>query len=100
MKSWKKFLLIGAGFGAGFAVLAGILVGGVIWYDSRPQKPKPWNATAILATFEYPDTESGPEAKNGFRPVQLVVYYLNYVRSSPDGEADRGRTRSDVIPGK
>jgi hypothetical protein len=75
MPSWKRVLLIGAGFGAGFAVLAAAIIGGWIWYDGRPHPPKPWNNKAIIATFDYPDTESGAEDKSGFSPDQLVFYY-------------------------
>jgi hypothetical protein len=75
MPSWKRLLLTGAGFGAGFAIFTTAIIGGWIWYDSRPHAPKPWNGKAIIATFDYPDTESGPQDKGGFSPDQLVFYY-------------------------
>lgn len=76
MVGWKRVLLIAAGFGGGFAVVLASIVAGWAWYQSRPEKPKPWDAKAIIATFDYPDTESGePEGPVGFRPDMLVLYY-------------------------
>jgi hypothetical protein len=49
MTSWKRLLVISAGFGAGFAICAAAIVAAVYWYSTRP---KPWNNTAIRATFE------------------------------------------------
>ena len=46
MGGWKKLLLLGAGFGAGFAIVSVALVGFWLWYSSRP---KPWDAKALLA---------------------------------------------------
>src|SRR5437016_2221674 len=76
MVGWKKIVLMAAGFGGGFAVAMAAIVGGWVWYQGRPAKPKPWDAKAIVATFDYPDTESGdPEGPNGFRPDTIVLYY-------------------------
>jgi hypothetical protein len=44
----KKWLLIGAGFGAGAVLMAALLVGGGAWYSSRK---KTWNVTAIHTSF-------------------------------------------------
>jgi hypothetical protein len=44
----NKSLVINAGFGAGAVVMLALIVGGVIWYTSRPRS---WNATAIQASF-------------------------------------------------
>jgi hypothetical protein len=63
-----KLVLIGTAF----AIVAAAIVGGWTWYQGRP---KPWNTKAIVASFDYPDTESGPVDKNGFRPDQFVLYY-------------------------
>jgi hypothetical protein len=55
MPLWKRLVIISASAGAGFAVLLAVIVGGVIWYSSRP--PKPWNSAAIKATYDSIDTE-------------------------------------------
>ena len=51
MTGWKKWLFVGLGFGAGAAVVAAIIFGGVAWYSSRPQL---WNSDGIRATFSTP----------------------------------------------
>lgn len=76
LRRWQTVLLMAAGFGGGFAVIMAAIVGGWVWHESRPTKPKPWDAKAIVATFDYPETESGePEGSVGFRPYIIVVYY-------------------------
>jgi hypothetical protein len=72
MQTWKRFLLIGAGLGAGFAVSAAAIIGSWLWYSSIPHAPKPWNRAAIIATFDYPDTERGEGSST---PDQIVFYY-------------------------
>lgn len=55
--NWKRLFLIGAGWGVGTAVgLAGV-IGCFIWYQGRPKPPKPWNRSAIIAEYDYVDTE-------------------------------------------
>jgi hypothetical protein len=46
MTSWKRLTLICLSLGAGAAIAVMSVIGGIYWYTSRP---KPWNATAILA---------------------------------------------------
>jgi hypothetical protein len=76
MIGWKKFVLMAAGFGGGFAVVIASMVGVWVWYHGRPTKPKPLDAKAILATYQYPDIESGEfEGPNGTRIDTIVVYY-------------------------
>jgi hypothetical protein len=48
---WKRLALRSAAAGAGFAVAASLIVGGFLWYQSRPKPQRPWNASAITATF-------------------------------------------------
>jgi hypothetical protein len=43
---WKTVLLRAAGFGGGFAIVAAILVGGVIWWSNRP---KEWSDKSVTA---------------------------------------------------
>jgi hypothetical protein len=52
MENWKKVLLRAAGFGGGFAVIGAIILGVAVWWSGRPVKPKPWNKTAITASYE------------------------------------------------
>lgn len=87
MTPWKKALLIGAGWGIGTAFGLAILIGGFVWYRSRP---RPWNTTALRATyggmgiatqpqkdsydveFLY-DVENTAKANYGFNPATLTV---------------------------
>jgi hypothetical protein len=55
MTEWKKPLFIGIGWGLGTAIGVVLLVGGFLWYQSRPKPPKPpkpWNAAAIKAEYD------------------------------------------------
>jgi hypothetical protein len=47
-----------AAAGAGAVLAAALIIGGLLWYSSRPAPPKPWNSKAIIATFDYLDTEA------------------------------------------
>jgi hypothetical protein len=64
---WKRLALISAAAGAGAVLAAALAVGGILLYSSRPQHPKPWNSKAIIATFDYPDTEGDTKT--------IVLYY-------------------------
>jgi hypothetical protein len=57
MENWKRLAIRAAGFGAGFAVFASIILGAALWWSSRPPKQKPWNDTAVVASYESVDTE-------------------------------------------
>lgn len=82
MGSWKRTVVIAAGFGAGFATAAMLIVGVWTWYASQPKKPTPWDQQAITATFDYPDITVGTEPEKtgrladlGFVPDIFVLYY-------------------------
>jgi len=60
MTEWKRPLFIGIGWGLGTAVGLALIVGGFLWYQSRPKPPKPpkpWNTAAIKAEYDDSDTE-------------------------------------------
>jgi hypothetical protein len=44
--NWKIILLRSAAFGGGFAIIAAVLLGAIIWWINRP---KPWSNTAVTA---------------------------------------------------
>jgi hypothetical protein len=57
---WRKPLLIGMGWGLGTALGLVILVGGILWYESRPKPPtppKPWDSNSIKAQYDFVNTE-------------------------------------------
>jgi hypothetical protein len=57
MENWKRILLKAAGVGGGFALVAAVVLGIVMWWSGRPAKPKPWDDKAIVASYESLDTE-------------------------------------------
>lgn len=48
-QSVKKWLCVGAGFGSGAVLMAGLLVAAIAWNASRP---KAWNERALEASFD------------------------------------------------
>src|SRR5258708_15991593 len=69
MTSSKRLLAISAGFGAGFAICAAVIIAAGYWYSARP---KPWNSSAIKAKFETMGLSTNPKQSN---------YSLNFVYS-------------------
>jgi hypothetical protein len=61
MTTWKRVVLIAAGFGAGFVVCAAVIAGTFYWYSTRPQ---PWNNTALKASFETMGLSTNPQQAN------------------------------------
>jgi hypothetical protein len=55
---WKQWLLTGLGVGIGFAFTLAAIAGVYLWHASRPQAQKPWNKSAIKASFLQIDTET------------------------------------------
>ena len=55
--NWKKFLLLGVGWGLGTAAGLAVILACYVWYQSRPKPPKPWNRTSIKAEYNYVDIE-------------------------------------------
>jgi hypothetical protein len=65
---WKRIALRSFFGGVGMAVALAAIVGGWLWYESRPKPPKPWNRAAIKAEYESADTEGSNNT--------IVVYYV------------------------
>lgn len=57
MTTWKRIVLIGFSFGAGLAVVSAVIVGGFLWYNSRPNPPATWNTEPIKASFDRVTTD-------------------------------------------
>jgi len=70
MASLKRLAIVSASLGAGAVVMSAVLVALFTWYSSRPNPPKPWDAKAITATFDYPETE-----KVALNAPTIVLYY-------------------------
>jgi hypothetical protein len=62
MAERKRPLLLGIGWGEGTAIGIAAIVGGFLWYQSRPKPTKPWNAAAIVCN-EPPSFDSTSDHK-------------------------------------
>jgi hypothetical protein len=69
MTGWKKYFTLGLGFGAGFALLCAIIIGGFLWYSSRP---KPWDTHAMQANF----SRALYHTDHNFHLDALVLQYI------------------------
>lgn len=47
--NWKRFALKWLSVGLGIGLAGALAVGSLIWFNSRPKTPKPWNASALIA---------------------------------------------------
>ena len=67
--SWGKVFIRAAGIGAGFAVT--LIISFAIWsyITSQPKIPKPWNNSAIVATFSELTVNTGDRIITNFRYV-------------------------------
>jgi hypothetical protein len=50
-KSWKRVAIVSFFGGVGFAITLAIILGAFLWHETRPTAPKPWNTTAIGASY-------------------------------------------------
>ena len=50
MSSWKRIVLVSAGFGAGLVLMAAAVLAGVAWYTSSPTPPAPCAYISFQAT--------------------------------------------------
>jgi hypothetical protein len=66
MTTVKKLIIIGASAGASFAVVLASLAAVLMWWESRPKPPLPWNAQAFSASFESIETTDA-DKKIAFR---------------------------------
>jgi hypothetical protein len=51
ISGWKKLAIRAFFAGAGFAIALAVIAGAALWYHNRPEQPKPWNSTALKASF-------------------------------------------------
>lgn len=68
---WQKILLRSIGFGAGFAVIIGLIAVVLVWHTSRPRPAGPWNQQAITAQFDGLYAEIGDRVVANFRYTVL-----------------------------
>src|SRR5207253_1186331 len=51
MPLWKTILLRSIGIGVAFALTVCTIIGLWMWYSSKPKPEKPWDGTAVKATW-------------------------------------------------
>jgi len=79
MTTWKRLVLISAGFGAGFVICSFVIVGVIYWYSNRP---KPWNKDALKATFDTLEFDTRP------REASYKVAFLYDVENTTERNYD------------
>jgi hypothetical protein len=75
-RMWKRVILFGLSFGAGFALVGESAFIAIKWYQNRPKPPRAWNKSAITATFDSIRTEGNNNT--------LVFYYILENRTRDD----------------
>jgi hypothetical protein len=117
LSAWKRLAIISLFCGAGFALVAGLILGGIVWYTSRPTPPKPWNTTAIIEKeqpgfdvsddgkmieFRYTleNTGNGDYRIDSFNDIQILARLKDGTLSQPLPEADKYLKVPVFIPAK
>jgi len=96
MSTWKKIVLVSAGFGAGFALTLTCIAGALAWYRDRPRA---WNTRALEASFDTMEFDTQPSKEsyimkfmydvrnNTGRNYQLIPLNLTTMAILTDGNA-------------
>ncbi len=84
--SSNRVWLWGFSIGVGAVIAVALIIGGILWYQSRPEPQKPWNTIAVKASFDFLSTEGDKNT--------LCFYYtlenrtdIDYRLSSTDAES-------------
>jgi hypothetical protein len=86
MTTWKRIFIRSAGIGSGFALTILIVIAFWSYYTSLPKTPKPWNNTAIKASFSELSMNAGESLIANFQYIveNTTPYDYNFPN---DGEA-------------
>ena len=72
---WKRIAIRSFFGGVGFATTLAIIAGAALWYSGRPERPKPWNTTAIVSS-DTPGFELGdPVQESGVTLPTIELHY-------------------------
>lgn len=83
--NWQIILLRSAGVGGGFAIVAALLLGGIIWWSNRP---KPWSESAVTAKpTELYTRQVDEEVRVEFHYAFTNHTNTEYTLPSPDSGA-------------
>jgi hypothetical protein len=70
---WKNLAIRSFFGGTGIAVAFAIIFGMFIWYDNRPERPKPWNTDALKAQWDTMEFSAG--GSNDVEGYTVDFYY-------------------------
>jgi hypothetical protein len=82
----KRIFIVALGISTGVGFVVATLIGISYWYLSRPEQPKPWDTTTIVATYDGLLTEG---ADNSF-----VFYYVLENKGARDYRLEGGKSVS------
>ena len=77
--TWKRLAIISLFFGAGLALMAGLIVGGIVLYSSRPTPPRQWDSKALTAKYDTIEFTIGASNETSSYPVD---FYYNIQNNS------------------
>jgi hypothetical protein len=77
ISGWKKLAIRSFFGGVGIAVALAIILGVFIWYDNRPERPKPWNAGALKAQWDTMEFTTGRSKDVEGYPVDFYYNLRN-----------------------
>ena len=83
LSSLKKTIIVSASFGIAFAIVYALILVAFHWYQSRPKPPVPWNKNALVATYDFLDTEGDDNS--------LVFFYTVENNTDEDYNANKNR---------
>jgi len=64
---WKRLFIASAGITVGLVLGLALVLGGAVWYSTRPAKPRPWNPNAITAQFTDVYVQTGEHVTATFQ---------------------------------
>lgn len=80
--SLRRLFAVAFGAAAGVVFSAAMVIGIVFWYSSRPEPPKPWDTSSIVATYDGISTEGADKT--------FVFYYVLENKGARDYRLDSG----------
>jgi len=77
ISGWKKLAIRSFFGGVGIAVGCAVVLGLFIWYQNRPERPKPWNTHAFNAQWDTLEFTVGASKDVGGYPVDFYYHLKN-----------------------
>jgi hypothetical protein len=77
ISGWQKLAIRAFFAGIGFALAIAVITGAALWYHDRPEKPKPWNNSALKARFDTMTFTVGSTKDKYSYPTQFYYNVQN-----------------------